>query len=93
MNQVMPDQLGSFLTFTNITTVRNRTGNRKIISSDFIDVVSGWFRAQYITVKPGADEISLSVGYAALRDHPGATLDELEHIADAEMYKEKEKYY
>lgn len=54
-NQVMPDQLNAFLTFTNITTVRDRLENRKIISSDFIDVVTGWFRAQYITVKTGSD--------------------------------------
>ncbi len=54
-NQVMPDQLDAFLTFTNITTVRNRLENRKIISGDFIDVITGWFRAQYITVKAGPD--------------------------------------
>ncbi len=230
MNRVMPDQLDSFLTFTNITTVRNRLEHRKIISGDFIDVTAGWFRAQYITVKPGEDgkpdmviyttrnvdeekrreehlirlsmtdemtrlynrrcyeedlneyrnkalsedfvifavdvnglktvndtighpagdelikgaadclalsirnegrvyrtggdefmavthtkapeqireeirkkasewhgmytkEISMSVGYAALSDHPDAALDELEHMADAEMYREKERYY
>ncbi len=230
MNHVMPDQLDSFLTFTNITTVRGRLEHRKIISGDFIDVVAGWFRAQYITVKAGEDgrpdmviyttrnvdeekrreehlirlsmtdemtrlynrrcyeedlneyregtleddfvifaidvnglktvndtighsagdelikgaadclalsirsegrvyrtggdefmavththdpehirreiaakaaewhgmytkEISMSVGYASRADHPEATLDELEHIADAEMYQEKERYY
>ena len=229
-NQVMPDQLDDFLTFTNITTVRNRLTNRKIISNDFIDVVAGWFRAQYITVdaapdgRPNvviyttrnvdeekrreehlirlsmtdemtrlynrrcydedlteyrnkkldddfvlfaidvnglktvndtmghsagdelikgaadclalsirhggktyrtggdefmaivhtetperireeirkkaeewhgmySDEISMSVGYAAYIDHPDATIDELEHIADSDMYDEKEKYY
>ena len=51
----MPDQLDDFLTFTNITTVRNRLTNRKIISNDFIDVVAGWFRAQYITVDAAPD--------------------------------------
>ena len=49
-NQIMPDQMESFLNFTNIRTVRNRLTNKKIISADFIDVVSGWFRASYITV-------------------------------------------
>ena len=53
--QVMPDQLDEFLEFTNITTVRERLKNKKIISADFIDVVSGWFRAQYITVEQAAD--------------------------------------
>ncbi len=54
-NRVMPDQLESFLEFTNITTVRERLRNRKIISADFIDVVAGWFRAQYITVEAASD--------------------------------------
>ena len=54
-NQVMPDQLESFLEFTNITTVRRRMENKKLISADFIDVVSGWFRAQYITVDAAPD--------------------------------------
>jgi diguanylate cyclase (GGDEF)-like protein len=53
--RVMPDHLDAFLTFTNITTVRERLRNKKIISSDFIDVVDGWFRAQYITVEAAED--------------------------------------
>ena len=55
MGQVMPDQLDDFLEFTNITTVRERLNRKKIISADFIDVVSGWFRAQYITVEVAPD--------------------------------------
>ncbi len=229
-NNVMPYHLDAFLNFTNITTVRARLTGKKLISADFIDVISGWFRAQYITVdatpdgipnyviytirnvdeekrreehlvriamtdemtrlfnrrsyeedladyrgctlsddfvlfsvdinglksvndrkghvagdelikgaadclalsignngkayrtggdefiavactenpeeiraliakKTGewhgifSDEISMSVGYAAAKDHPGATIDELERAADADMYAEKEKYY
>ena len=53
--RVMPDQLDSFLTFTNITTVKERLKNRKIISADFVDVTEGWFRAQYITVEQSSD--------------------------------------
>lgn len=49
--KVMPDQLEAFLTFTDIRTVRSRLTNKKIISEDFIDIVEGWFRAQYITVE------------------------------------------
>ena len=48
-NQIMPDQTEDFLTYTNIKTLRARLVNKKLISADFIDVVSGWFRAQYIT--------------------------------------------
>ena len=62
-NQVMPDQLEAFLTFTNIKTVRARLSQKKIISSDFIDVVSGWFRAQYITVDSTLDGIPNVVIY------------------------------
>ena len=54
-DRVMPDQLGSFLEFTNITTVRDRLMGKKIISADFIDVITGWFRAQYITVEAASD--------------------------------------
>jgi diguanylate cyclase (GGDEF)-like protein len=62
-NSVMPDHLDAFLTFTNITTVRNRLRNKRIISSDFIDVVAGWFRAQYITVDAASDGLPNVVIY------------------------------
>lgn len=39
------------------------------------------------------DELTLSVGYAAVSDNKNSTVDELEHIADADMYLEKDKYY
>ena len=61
--QVMPDQLEAFLTFTNITTVRARLTNKKLISADFIDVMSGWFRAQYITVEASPDGVPDTVIY------------------------------
>lgn len=63
MKRVMPDQLDAFLTFTNITTVRGRLAHKKLISADFIDVLSGWFRAQYITVEATADGIPNLVIY------------------------------
>ena len=56
-NQVMPDQIDEFLNFTNIKTVRARLSHKKLISADFIDVISGWFRAQYITVDSTLDGI------------------------------------
>lgn len=48
---IMPDQLPSFIQFTNISTVRERLTGKRLISDDFIDVVNGWFRAQYIPVE------------------------------------------
>ncbi len=52
--RLMPDQLDRFIEFTDITTVRDRLKGKKILSDDFIDIVDGWFRAQYIPVD--ADE-------------------------------------
>jgi diguanylate cyclase (GGDEF)-like protein len=62
-NTVMPSQLDDFLIFTNITTVRERLRHKKIISGDFIDVVAGWFRAQYITVDAAPDGLPNVVIY------------------------------
>ena len=49
--RVMPDQLENFIRFTNIGTVQERLIGKRLISDDFIDVVDGWFRAQYIPVE------------------------------------------
>ncbi len=38
-------------------------------------------------------DVSISLGYAAAKDHPEASIEELERLADEAMYKEKEKYY
>ncbi|MBO6148675.1 MAG: GGDEF domain-containing protein [Lachnospiraceae bacterium] len=62
-NTVMPDMKEDFLAFTNITTVRARLTHKKIISADFIDIIKGWFRAQYITVDATADGIPNMVIY------------------------------
>ena len=37
--------------------------------------------------------LSLSVGYATHREHPEADLHGLERLADAMMYREKNRYY
>ena len=60
---ILPEQLESFMEFTNIKTVRSRLTNKKLISADFIDVDSGWFRAQYITVDSSMDGIPNLVIY------------------------------
>ena len=61
--KILPEQLDDFMEFTNIQTVRSRLTNKKLISADFIDVESGWFRAQYITVDSGKDGIPNIVIY------------------------------
>lgn len=62
-NHVMPDMLDEFMTYTNIKTVRMRLAQKKILSADFIDVVAGWFRAQYIAVDSTPDGIPNMVIY------------------------------
>lgn len=61
--KILPEQLDDFMEFTNIQTVRSRLTNKKLISADFIDVESGWFRAQYITVDSTQDGIPNIVIY------------------------------
>jgi len=39
------------------------------------------------------EEITMSVGFAAHNEKPDAGVDDLEHIADADMYTQKEKFY
>lgn len=63
MRTVMPDQLDDFEAYTNLKTVRSRLSQKKVISADFIDVISGWFRAQYITVDSTLDGIPNVVIY------------------------------
>ena len=40
-----------------------------------------------------SDEITMSIGYASHKDRSGLSVDELEHIADADMYAQKDKFY
>lgn len=54
MKELDEKYLDKFLEFTNITTVADRLINKKIISKDFVNKNTGWFRAQYISVE--ADE-------------------------------------
>ena len=59
--RVITDQLESFIKFTNIATIRSRLAGKRIISADFIDVVDGWFRAQYIPVEVDENGIPIRV--------------------------------
>ena len=62
-DHVMPDQVEDFLNYTNLRTIRARLSHKKIISADFIDIVNGWFRAQYISVDSTIDGIPNVVIY------------------------------
>lgn len=37
--------------------------------------------------------LSISIGYAALKDHPDATVTQLEKLADESMYEDKAEFY
>ena len=62
-SNVVTDQQESFENFTNLKTVRVRLAQKKIISADFLDMETGWFRAQYITVEATLDGIPNVVIY------------------------------
>lgn len=49
-SQISADMLDDFWRFTDITTVPIRLINRKSIAGEFVNVNTGWFRAQYIRV-------------------------------------------
>jgi diguanylate cyclase (GGDEF)-like protein len=52
--KVDPSQLDDFLDFTNLRTLKQRLTGKRFIYREFINVETGWFRAQYINVE--ADE-------------------------------------
>ena len=51
IGNVVDDQEEEFIEFTNITTLQDRLADKKIISGEFINKYSGWFRAQYIVAE------------------------------------------
>lgn len=60
---IAPDQMEDFLHFTDLGTLRSRMTGRKIISGEFLHVVSGWFRAEYITVEDDAGGVPVKIIY------------------------------
>ena len=60
---VVADQQEEFLAFTDLSTLRSRLANKKAITGEFIDIVNGWFRSQYIAVDVASDGIPNIVIY------------------------------
>ncbi len=60
-NHIAPEQMDSFWEFTNLTTLRERLLDKKSISAEFINITTGWFRAQYITVDKNEDGIPITI--------------------------------
>lgn len=48
---ISPDHIDAFWEFTELTTLRDRLKDKKSIYSEFINIFTGWFRAQYIVVE------------------------------------------
>ncbi|MBO4734317.1 MAG: GGDEF domain-containing protein, partial [Clostridia bacterium] len=82
MQGVVPEQKNAFAKFTDITTVRQRLKNRKVISAEFIDTKTGWFRAQYIAVDRAKDGMPNTVIYTIRNvDEDKRREERLKHIA------------
>ncbi len=60
---IAPDQMEDFLHFTDLGTLRARMTGRKIISGEFLHVISGWFRAEYIAVEDDAGGVPVKIIY------------------------------
>ena len=58
---IAPDQIDAFWEFTNLTTLRQRLLEKKSISGEFINILTGWFRAQYITVEKNEDGVPITI--------------------------------
>ncbi len=50
-DKIAPDHMEAFLKFTEIATVPTRLVGKKFINAEFVNMYTGWFRAQYITVE------------------------------------------
>ncbi len=74
---VAPDQIDSFWEFTNLTTLRERLLDKKMISGEFTNIISGWFRAQYIPVEKNSDGVPVKIIFT---------------IQDIEKVKRKEEH-
>ncbi|MCR5271391.1 MAG: GGDEF domain-containing protein [Lachnospiraceae bacterium] len=74
---IMPDQYEEFMNFTNISTLQYRLQNKKLITADFINRITGWFRAQYIVVN---------------RDEKGIPYQIIFTVQDVEAEKRREEH-
>lgn len=59
--QVVPSDVEKVLTFTDLSTLPNRLGDKKSISADFVGKNVGWFRCQFIAVTYDDNNVVQSV--------------------------------
>ena len=94
--QVVPDQVDAFWNFTNLTTLRERLLDKKSISAEFININSGWFRAQYIPVEKNEDGVPVTIIFSVQNIEKDkkkeekliriAMTDELTHLYNRRSY-------
>ena len=62
------------------------TDNPEKLRSDIREKVKEW-HGMY------PDSMTMSIGYASYKDNRDSNIDELENMADADMYADKDRYY
>ncbi len=88
---IAPDQMEEFLQFTDIGTLRERLTGKKIISSEFLHVIAGWFRAAYITVE--SDESGAPVKIIYTTQNIDAEKRREEHLLRISLTDELTRLY
>lgn len=88
---VAPDQMEEFLHFTDVTTLQERLNGKKIIYGEFLHVISGWFRAQYITVESDENGVPQKVIYTT--QNIDAEKQREEHLLRISMTDELTRLY
>ena len=74
--KVHSEHFERFQNFTNIRTLQERLSGKKYIYDEFINIITGWFRAQYITVNVNESGLPTLVIYT---------------VQDIEEYKQREE--
>jgi hypothetical protein len=88
---VSHDQLEAFLAFTDITTVVQRLSGKLSISGEFTDRITGWFRAQYITIDTDKNGLPSRVIYTT--QNIDAEKRREEHLLRISMTDELKRLY
>lgn len=58
---ISPDHIPSFWEFTDLTTLRSRLMDNMSVYGEFINIMTGWFRVQYIVVERKADGVPAKI--------------------------------
>ena len=97
--RIIADQQDSFIEYTDISTVRSRLLGKRLLSEDFLDVIDGWIRAQYIPLELDEEGLPLRVIFTTRNVDEErkreerllriAMTDELTHLRNRRSYEEE----